>query len=62
MKARHEFKTDEEYDKYLQVYFIGKILSAMKPYDIIDFEEKTTEPLDCVIVNFADELIRTIKL
>ena len=59
MKARHEFKTDKEYEEYLRVYFIGQILPSIKSNDE---DECYPEYLDCAIVNFVESLIRVIKL
>lgn len=28
MKARHDFKSDEHYEKYLRDYFAGKVLQG----------------------------------
>lgn len=62
MKARHEFKTDEDYDAYIRMYFIGKILSGTNLKDISDFESETTENPSCFIVNLVDDIIKTSKL
>lgn len=62
MKARHEFQNQQEYEIYLKMYFIGKIISNIKPKDFIEFEEQTAQSLDCVIVNFVEELIKVANL
>jgi len=64
MKARHNFKTDEDYKKYLRIYFAGlamqSILTARRMQDEeIEKYNGRTVAFACAkaAIEYADELL-----
>ena len=64
MKSRNEFTTNEEYNKYLRIYFAGLAMQgllALPDKGTYGSFDEAIERICEVSVKFADELLKQLE-